>query len=73
MSWPTICTEFARGFFNEKDKAPFSCVQNEKRMERKLSSWRQVSPSGPVTVKTCNEKMFAVEDQTVGVGPTMSS
>ncbi|HTR24542.1 MAG TPA: hypothetical protein VMI10_11210 [Terriglobales bacterium] len=73
MSSPTICTEFARGFFNEKDKSAIFL-----RAEREADGTETFKLAGGEPLQTSYgqdlyKKMFAVEDQTVAVGPTMSS
>ena len=73
MSSPTICTEFARGFFNEKDKSAIFL-----RAEREADGTEtfKLAEGGPLQTSYGQDlynTVFAVEDQTVAAGPTMSS
>ena len=65
--------EFARGFFNEKDKSTIFL-----RAEREADGTRTFKLAEGEPLQTSYgqdlyKKVFAVEDQTVAAGPTMSS
>ena len=51
-----MCTEFARGFFNEKDKAPFPECQTRNGWKANFQGWQKVSPYRPVTTKICTTR-----------------
>jgi hypothetical protein len=65
--------EFARGFFNEKDKSAIFL-----RAEREADGTRtfKLAEGEPLQTSYGQDlynKVFGVEDQTVAAGPTMSS
>ena len=73
MSSPTMCTEFARGFFNEKDKTAIFLRAEREADGRRTFKLVEGEPLQTSYGQDLYNEVFGVEDQTVVAGQPMSS
>ena len=73
MSSLTMCTEFARGFFDEKDKSAIFLRAEREADGRRTFKLTEAEPLQTGYGQDLYNKVFGVEEQTLVAGQTMSS